>query len=131
MSGTFDFADRSRVFVEQAPDTGSPVNFNGWEFTAKPNVPYRRKFTVTLTGMKWYVANGVLDVTSNPKYNIGRLLDFYRANQMWDVFAVNHEYLGSILCRFAAPVNPPKALPDSNGKTEPFELSMIHYNPGY
>lgn len=131
MSGTFDFCSKSRVVVEQAPDNGSPVDMNGWEFTAKPNVPYRRKFTVTLHGLRWYMGTGRLDVTTNPEYNAGRLLDFYRANQMWDVFAFNHEYLGNILCRFAAPVNIPEGIKNSQGKIDALTVNLIHYNPAF
>jgi hypothetical protein len=131
VAGTFDFCQKSRTAVELPPDNGSPVDFNGWEFTSKPNVPYRRKFTVTLTGLRWYLGNGVLDTTTNPEYNAGRLLDFYRQNQMWDVFAFNHEYLGSILVRFSSPVAIPKAEPSSNGRINPFDVSLIHYNPAF
>lgn len=131
MAGTFDFCPKSRVAVEVAPDVGSPVDMNGWEYTAKPNVPYRRKFVVTLTGMRWYMGNGVLDVTTDPTHNIGRLLAFYRQNQMWDVFAYNHEYLGNILCRFSAPVNPPKGVNSSGGKIDAFDVNLIHYNPAF
>ena len=131
MAGTFDFCTKSRVAVELAPDTGTAVDMNGWEFTSRPNVPYRRKFTVTLTGLRWYMGNNVLDTASNPEYNAGRLLNFYRQNQMWDVFAYNHEYLGNILCRFASPLNIPKGLPDSQGKIDPLDVQLIHYNPAF
>lgn len=131
MSGTFDFCDTSRTAVEIPPDDGMPINFNGWEFSARPSVPYRRKFTVTLTGMRWYLGSGTLDLTTNPKRNAGRLLKFYRENGMWDVFSYNHEYLGNILCKFAAPVNVPKAEPDSDGKIGAFDITLIHHNPAY
>ena len=131
MSGTFDFCSKSRVAVEMAPDTGSPIDMNGWEFTARPNVPYRRKFVITLSGLRWYLGNGQLDLTTNPEYNAGRLLAFYAQNQMWDVFAYNHEYLGNIICRFSAPVNIPKGIPSSQGKIDAFDVNLIHYNPGF
>lgn len=131
MAGTFDFCDTSRVIEEIAPESPAGTDMNGWTFTAKPAIPYRRTFKVTLHGMRWYLNGSVLDITTNPKKNIGRLLKFYRDNQRWDVFALNHEYLGSILCQFAGAVNPPKAIASSNGLVEPFEVQLVHYNPGY
>lgn len=131
MAGTFDFCPNSRVAVETAPDTGTSVDMNGWEFTSKPNVPYRRKFTVSLSGLRWHLSNGKLDLTLTPTLNAGRLLAFYQQNQMWDVFAYNHEYLGNILCRFSAPVNIPKAEPSSGGRIAPFDVNLIHYNPSF
>ena len=131
MAGTFDFCDTSRVIKETAPETPAGTDMNGWTFTSKPSVPYRRSFTVKLAGMRWYVSGGALDITTNPKKNIGRLLKFYRDNQRWGVFDLNHEYLGNILCQFAAPVNPPEGLPDSDGLVETFEVQLLHYNPGY
>ena len=133
MAGTFDFCDNSRVVQELPPEEPSAMSFNGWEFTSKPAVPYRRTFSVVLTGMRWYVREDGqgLDVTTDPKHNAGRLLDFYRANRRWDVFAFNHEYLGNIICKFAVPVTVPKSIPDSFGRIEDFEVRLLHYNPAF
>lgn len=133
MAGTFDFADTKRVIQELPPEETSAVSFNGWDFTSKPAVPYRRTFSVTLNGMRWYLntAGTALDVTTNPKFNAGRLLDFYRSNRMWDVFTVNHEYLGNLVCRFSTAVTIPKAIPSSNGLIESFDVRLLHYNPAF
>lgn len=131
MSGTFDFCDTSRVIQELPPEAGSAVDMNGWEFTSKPAIPYRRTFTIKLYGMRWYMGTGALDSATNPKFNAGRLLSFYRLNQTWDVFDMNHEYLGNILCRFKSPVTIPPAEMNSNGKIAPFDVSLIQYNPGF
>lgn len=133
MSGTFDFCTTSRVVQELPPDETSAVSFNGWEFTSKPAIPYRRSFNVTLHGMRWYInsAGTGLDVTTNPGQNAGRLLNFYQSNRTWDVFTLNHEYLGPITCRFQQPLTIPPAIPNSGGAIGPFDVKLIHYNPGY
>lgn len=104
---------------------------NGWEFTAKPSIPYRPQFKLTLSGMRWRLSGSALDVSTDPTTNAGRLREFYKTNRRWGVFSYNHEYLGTINCRFAAEVVIPKALPNSNGLIADFEVTLVQHNPGY
>lgn len=133
MAGTFDFAPNSHVAEELPPEEQDGVSMNGWEFTAKPNVPYRAKFKLTLSGMRWRMngAGTALDTATDPTMNAGRLLNFYKSNRKWDTFTYNHEYLGAITCRFAEPVVIPKALSNSNGLIPDFEVTLIHHNPSF
>lgn len=133
MAGTFDFAPNSRVAEEIPPEEPNVVSFNGWDFTAKPAVPYRARFKLTLSGMRWILnpAGTALDVATDPTRNAGRLLNFYKANRTWDTFSFDHEYLGLITCRFGDPVLIPKALTNSNGLVPDFEISLIHHNPSF
>lgn len=129
----FDFCKTSRVIKEVAPDEPASVNMNGWDFTGKPADPYRRKFTVKLHGMYWYMDEPMhrLDLTTDPIHNAGRLLQFYRTHRLFEPFILNHEYLGRITCRFQVPVNIEPAMAESGGLIEAFEVSLIHHNPGY
>lgn len=131
MAGAFDFAPNSHVAEEIPPEELDAVSMNGWEFVAKPSVPYRPTFKLTMGGMRWRKSGGSLDVSTDPLLNAGRLLFFYKQNRRHGVFTYAHEYLGTINCRFAAPVVIPKALPNSNGLIADFELSLIQHNPGY
>lgn len=131
MPGAFDFAPNSHLAVELPPEELGVVSFNGWDFTAKPSVPYRARFRLTLTGMRWYLSGGALDVTTNPTMNAGRLLNFYKTNRRFGTFTYAHEYLGTITCRFAESVQIPAAIPSSNGLIEVIELGLIHHNPGF
>ena len=133
MSGTFDFCPTSRVITEIPPEEPTAVSFNGWEFTSAPVTPYRRSFSVKLYGLRWYLnsTGNALDTTTNPYYNAGRLLDFYRTNRQYGVFDIDHEYLGNIICRFANPVIIPAARPNSDGLTDEIEIKLLHYNPGF
>ena len=133
MAGVFDFAPNTHVAEEIPPEEAAAVSMNGWEFTARPATPYRRKFRLTISGMKWYLnaAQNALDVTTNPTQNAGRLLQFYQARRKWDTFTYNHEYLGPITCRFDQPVTIPKAIANSSGLVPDFEIILIHHNPGY
>lgn len=131
MPGVFDFAPNSHFAVEIPPEEPSVVSFNGWDFAAKPSVPYRAKFKLQLSGMRWYLSGGALDTTTNPTMNAGRLLNFYKTNRRYGTFTYAHEYLGTITCRFAEPVQIPPGIPNSNGLTEAFEVTLIHHNPGY
>lgn len=106
---------------------------NGWDFVAKPQVPYKAKWKVTLDGLKWYLnATGDgLDTTTDPEHNAGRLLMFYRSHRQHVVFQYQHEYLGLLNVRFAEPVQLPKAIPNSSGLVDRMEVTIVHHNPGY
>lgn len=133
MAGIWDFCPNSTVAQELPPEPQKAVSFNGWEFSSKPAIPYRRSFRLSLTGLRWYLnpTGTALDLLTDPTHNAGRLLKFYRDRQTWDVFNYSHEYLGEITCKFRSPVVIPPAIPDSNGLIGTLEVELIHSNPGY
>lgn len=132
MAGTFDFAPDRHVPVTLPPEPMQTVSMNGWTFSAKPTVPYVRKFRLTLHGMRWYLqGNGLFDVTTNPSFNARRLEAFYEANGTWDNFAYAHPHFGTMQCRFASAVSIPEGLPNSGGLIDGFQVELIQHNPGY
>lgn len=131
MLETFDFCENSRVIKEIAPKEAEPIDFNGWDFSVRPVLPYRRSFVVTLYGLRWSLGIGTLDLSGNHGNNAGRLLKFYRDHRLYKSFLLNHEYLGPIECRFMQPVNIEPALVNSGGLIEALDISMVHHNPSY
>lgn len=129
MAGTFDFCPNSRVVEELAPEEPRVTDMNGWTFAPKAKTPYRPQFKVTLYGLYWKLSNGALDITSNPTVNAGRLRAFYIQNRLHGTFTFQHEYLGSITCRFAKPVSIPAAEVNSNGLIPAFEVTLEWHNP--
>ena len=129
----FDFCPNSHVAEELPPEETKVLSMNGWDYTAKPSVPYRAKFKLTLEGMFWYLNAGgsALDLTKNPTINAGRLRAFYLEHRTWKTFTYNHEFLGTITCRFAEPVTIPKSLPSAGGLISAFEVTLIHHNPSF
>lgn len=133
MVDTWDFCPNSRVVQELPPEEPNVTSFNGWDFTSKSVIPYRRKFSMRLHGIRW-ILNGdanALDIITNPTLNAGRLAKFYRDHRTYEPFNFPHEYLGTILVRFHAPVTIPVGLPNSFGLVEPFDVMLIHHNPGF
>lgn len=49
----FDFCSSQRTFEEIPPDDPVVTSMNGWDFAAKPKIPFRRVFKGTLYGMVW------------------------------------------------------------------------------
>lgn len=129
----FDFCSTSRVAEEIPPEEVRAASMNGWDYSAKPKVPYRATFKVTLYGMKWYLnsAGDALDVATDPTHNMGRLRSFYKDHRTWDSFLYNHEFLGQIRVRFEKPITFPAAKADSGGMLEPIEVTLIHHNPSF
>lgn len=132
---TFTFAPSRNVPVTLPRDNGGAtvMSMNGWQFTSKPTTPYQRKFKVTLHGMRWYLnaTTGLYDTTTNPTFNARALEIFYEQNEQWNPFVFPHQHFGNLDCRFAAPLQVPEAIPNSNGLIAPFEMTLIHHNPGY
>lgn len=127
----FDFCPNSRVAEELPPEEVVAASMNGWDFTAKPKIPYRAKFKVTLYGMRWYLDGAELDTITDAEHNMGRLRTFYLLHRTWDTFTYEHEYLGDLTVRFDKPLNFPAAIPNSDGRIEPLELTLIHHNPSF
>jgi hypothetical protein len=127
----FDFCDTARVAEEMPPEEQTITSMNGWDFAARPKVPYRRKFKVSLYGLRWYlnVAGTALDLTTNTKFNAGLLLDFYKTHRLWDSFLYNHEYLGQIRVRFNKPVQIPAGA--AGGRIENVDIELVEHSPSY
>lgn len=130
---TFDFCDNSRVVSVIAPEELTVRDFNGWDYTPQPVLPYRRKFKVTLYGLTWYLngAGTALDVATNPGRNAGRLEEFYTTHRLFKEFDFTHEYLGSMEMRFQNIVSIPEAVVNSGGRLDKFEVMMVEHNPSY
>lgn len=132
---TFDFCP-NRYVPETLPREGgaSTVSMNGWQFSAKPNTPYQRRFKITLHGLRWYLnGSGYYDNTTNPTFNAKRLEEFYERNETWQSFLFQHQHIGPtpFECRFLNPVAVPAGLANSGGFLAPLEIQLIHHNPSY
>ncbi|MGN6820276.1 MAG: hypothetical protein ACTHJR_16555 [Sphingomonas sp.] len=129
---TFNFCPNTQVVTNLPPDPVQAISMNGWTFTAKPTVPYQKKFKVKLFGLRWYLqSSGLYDTTTNPTINARLLEQFYERNGVWNPFTWTHPHLGSLTVRFNQPVNVPESLENSNGLIDAFEIQMIDHNPGY
>lgn len=128
----FNFCPTTRVAEIIAPEEPTVRDFNGWDYTPRPVLPYRRKFKVTLEGLRWYyLQDGTIDYSANPERNAGVLEYFYEDHRKWRPFNFLHERLGLLELRFESPLSIPKALPDSGGLVPALEIMMIHHNPTY
>lgn len=128
----FDFCPNSRVAETLAPDEMTIKDFNGWDYTPSPVLPYRRKFLITLEGLRWYFnSNGTIDYVTDTAHNAGLLESFYTTHRKHKPWNFTHEWLGTLELRFEVPLNVPKALKDSGGLLGPLEITAIHHNPSY
>lgn len=130
---TFNFCTGTRAAEVIPPTEGAIKDFNGWDYTPNPILPYRRSFKVVLDGLRWYMnaAGTALDLTTDVDHNAGLLEAFYTTHRMNKPFNFAHEYLGTLEVRFAAAVTVPMAQANSGGLLDRLELQMIHHNPTY
>lgn len=132
MSGVFDFCPNSLVPELLPPEAPSGMSLNGWNFSAKPTIPYQRSWKVTLHGLRWYLnSNGTYDNTTDPTRNARRLEEFYAANQTWDSFTWAHPHEGALTVRFKSPVTVTAGMSRSGGLVPAFEITLVAHNPGY
>ncbi len=129
---TFEFCAGTLVPETVPPEPAAVTSMNGWEFSAKPSVPYRRKFKVTLHGLRWYLqANGLYDPNTDPQHNAHRLEKFYAEHQRWREFNWEHPHIGLLVVKFAAAVTVPAGIPNSGGLINALEIQLVESNPGY
>lgn len=129
---TFDFCPNTLVPETLPPEAGRVMSMNGWEFTSRPAVPYRRKFKVTLYGMRWYLSNaGLYDASTDPQRNARRLELFYQGHETWKEFDWVHPHIGNLKVKFSESVAVPAAMPNSGGLIEKLEVTLIESNPGF
>jgi hypothetical protein len=132
MAGTFLFSPQSLVVETIPPDPVQGVSMNGWAFVSKPQIPYQRRFKVTLHGMRWIMnSDGTYDVTTTPNTNARALEVFYQAHLIWDNFLFGHPHLGNLTCRFATAVTVPASPARNAGFLDPLEIMLVEHQPAY
>lgn len=110
---TFLFANHKRRFtyIENSDkiDLG-----NGYGFTAKPNHPMMKEFTLTFKGFRYYFdKNDKIDYETNKyKDNMGALCSFYETMGTYENFIYPDEQFGNVRVQFKEPLD----VPDTNGK---------------
>lgn len=108
---------------------GDSVKFGkGYEFNAKPLLPFQRTFHLYFSAMQWFFnADGSLDTTSNPSFNMGALVQFFEAHDYSQAFTYPHPIYGDITVKFAAGTafEIPKSLPGGSGVTEPLQVDLV------
>src|SRR3546814_3571644 len=88
------------------PEPTSVMSMNGWDFSQKPSVPYRRKFKVALHGMNWYLlANGLYDEVTDPTHNARLPEKSYQRHQLHAAFNWGHPHIGPLIDRKSTRLN--------------------------
>lgn len=124
---TFDFPYHL-VPETDYPDSSVRVSFGrSWIFTAPPDAPDQRTFTLSFTGFKYYVdENGNIDHTTNANINnMAALEDFYQQVRLYDIFIYPHPVYGNVNVRFKDPLKVPKGVKGGDGVLEDFQISLI------
>lgn len=121
----FDFP--YHLFETVNPESGFRGQFgNSYIFTAAPSAPDQRVFKLSFPAMKWFVdADGVVDATQNPQYNMKALIDFYHLHRLHESFQYNHPVYGTLVVKFNKPLVEPKGEIGENGVVRNVEIELI------
>ena len=125
---TFDFPYHK--FRTEYPESGNRVQLGGnYIFTAPPNGPDLRRFTLSFETMKYYQEpNGTISLTKNPKINMAVLEAFYNAHKLHKSFLYPHPVYGNIEVKFMSPLKIPNGIAGGGGALESFEIDLIEIN---
>jgi hypothetical protein len=110
---------------------GDAVQFGrGYQFNAKPQLPFQRTFRLHFNAMKWFLnTDGTVDRTTHPEYNMQCLLDFFEAHDTSQAFIYPHPIYGNLTVKFSSDqqVEVPATIESStgNGVTEAFDLFVV------
>lgn len=144
---TFDFPYHK--FRTEYPESGNRVQLGGnYIFTAPPNGPDLRRFTLSFETMKYYVVGrdeagikldfannryisktlGEIDIFKNREINMGALEAFYNAHKLHKSFLYPHPVYGNIEVKFMSPLKIPNGIAGGGGALESFEIDLIEVN---
>lgn len=121
---TFNFP--YHLWSEEFPESSFKAQFGGgYEFASEPNAPDQIIYTLTFPGM-WFFknTNGTVNLTTEPKRNMGLLRQFYQNHRLHKYFLWPHPIDGNVRVRFKNPLVTPKGVPDGRGLVEPFEIKL-------
>lgn len=100
----------------------------GYQFSAAPQEPVQRKFTLHFNTMIWFLnEDNTPDRVTEPEKNMQLLVDFYERHYTHKKFIYPHPTYGNITVKFDTdhPLEIPRSLKGGSGATDSFELVLI------
>lgn len=127
---TFDFPYHKQR--TKYPESGTRVQLGGnYIFTAPPNGPDLRTFTLSFPTMVYYplsthsaVAPG-MDLTIKPQINAAVLEKFYNDHKLHKSFIYPHPVYGNVECKFLAPLYFNEGMDGGSGAMKDFTIELI------
>lgn len=122
---TFDWPYYALQVIYQ--DNSVRVSFGrGYTFAARPEGPPQRIFKLRFEALMWELgSNGLIDTAVRPSTNLARLIEFYKAHEMWKSFWWNMPGHGWVVARFNKPLDVPYQMAGGTGAVGPIELELI------
>lgn len=116
-------------FATRYPDSTTVFQFGrSYSFAVPPPAPDQRNFLLTFPNMFYYETtpgSGVLDISFDGVNNMGNLEDFYSRHKLFQSFNWTHPAHGSLVCRFAKPIEVPEGKPGGFGALESFTVELV------
>ena len=109
------------------PRTGTSLELGrGYQFTSPPPGRYQRQFVLKFPTLVYFLDDdGEADATIEPTLNMLAFIEFYEEHLLHKSFLYNHPDLGQITVKFATPFEEPDGVPQGNGASEAFEITLI------
>lgn len=115
------------TYATRYPDSGTRIQFgNSYQFDAGPTAPDQRIFTLTLSGLQYFVdGGGAIDLAEEPGRNMAVLEDFYNTHKLHVAFDLPHPVHGTISCKFNRPLEVPSGIAGGGGVVQDVNIELI------
>lgn len=109
------------------PESGFRVQLGGsYTFTTPPSDPDQRMFTLTMSGMQFFLnSSDELDETINPTRNMYNLIKFYQRHKLYKSFHYTHPVHGLMEVKFNKPLKESAADRGGFGVIKDFAIELI------
>lgn len=88
---------------------------NSWDYNSKPSSPTQRTFELSFKVLKYFASNGILDLNTEAKINLGALEAFYQAHKQHTKFTYPHPVYGNVSVKFSKPLVIPEGVEGGGG----------------
>lgn len=114
------------TFETKYPASGTQIQMGkSYTYTAPPEAPDQRKFTLKFRALRYFVRNGQIDPTVEAEINLAALDNFYQLHKMHATFTYPHPVYGDLACRFSKPLEIPSGTAGGNGVVENIEVELV------
>ena len=115
-----------RLSLKHPKNSGTVQLGQGSQWVGKPSGPSQYGYTLNFPAMWWMVdTNGNPDILTDVARNAGALNDFYERHQLFEKFNFDGKIHGTIVARFASPLELPEPLEGQYGRLPPFTVELI------
>ena len=113
-------------YATKYPQSGTRLELaRSYVFTSEAEAPDQRIFSLSLSGMQYFVVGGQLSAAPHPERNMKVLEDFYIEHRLSKSFTLDHPLYGEVVCKFNKPLEIPEGVSGGDGFLPTCEVELL------